>query len=147
MAFVVEEVKTLTQPLAEALAQLVPQLSSRVAAPTPEQLQRVAAGASSALFVARDGDRAVGMLTLVWYDVPTGRKAWIEDVVVDAAARGGGAGAALVGAALEYASGVGAERVMLTSSPRREAARALYRRLGFEEVETTVFAHKTDTEK
>ena len=84
------------------------------------------------------------MLTLVWYDAPSGRKAWIEDVVVDGAARGCGAGDALVRAAVAHAARIGAGKVMLTSNPAREAARALYRKVGFEEVETTVFAFKTD---
>ena len=84
------------------------------------------------------------MLTLVWYDVPSGRKAWIEDVVVDAEARGMGAGRALVAAALEHAGVIGAGKVLLTSNPAREAARALYRKMGFEEAATTVFAIKTD---
>lgn len=144
MALEIGPVKTLTEPLAEALAQLVPQLSPHVAIPSREQLQRVAAGPSSVLFAARDGERVVGMLTLAWYDAPSGRKAWIEDVVVAAAARGCGAGTGLVRAALEHARKVGACRVLLTSSPRREAARALYRKLGFEAAETTVFARKTD---
>lgn len=90
--------------------------------------------------------RIVGMLTLVWYDVPSGRKAWIEDVVVDAAARGCGAGRALVEAAQRLAREVGAGHLMLTSNPRRTAARALYRKCGFNEAETTVFAAKTDRE-
>ena len=85
-----------------------------------------------------------GVLTLVWYDVPSGRKAWVEDVVVDAAARGCGAGEALVKAATEHAARIGAAKVMLTSNPAREAARALYRKIGFEEAGTTVFVFKTD---
>ena len=82
----------------------------------------------------------------MWYDVPSGRKAWIEDVVVDAAARGFGAGEALVRAAQAHAAEVGAGKVMLTSNPSRGAARRLYAKMGFKEAETTVFACKTDTE-
>lgn len=80
----------------------------------------------------------------MWYDVPSGRKAWVEDVVVDAAARGCGAGEALVKAGTEHAARIGAAKVMLTSNPAREAARALYRKIGFEEAGTTVFVFKTD---
>ena len=90
--------------------------------------------------------RIVGILTLVWYDAPSGRKAWIEDVVVDAAARGCGAGRALVEAAQRLSREIGADRLMLTSNPRRTAARALYRKCGFNEAETTVFVAKTDRE-
>ena len=141
------EIRRITQvsdALEEAFARLMPQLSPRLEAPSGERLRAVAANPSAALFTAESGGAVVGALTLVWYDVPSGRKAWIEDVVVDAAARGFGAGEALVRAAQAHAAAVGAGKVMLTSNPAREAARALYRKVGFEEVETTVFAFKTD---
>ena len=122
----------------------MPQLSPRLGAPSREVLRRVAGSETGALLAAVAGERIVGVLTLAWYDAPSGRKAWIEDVVEDGAARGCGAGDALVRAAVAHAARIGAGKVMLTSNPAREAARALYRKVGFEEVETTVFAFKTD---
>ena len=144
MELSVKQVREVSGPLLDALARLMPQLSPRLAAPSSERLQAIVTSPSAALFAAEGGDRILGLLTLVWYDVPSGRKAWIEDVVVDAEARGTGAGRALVAAALEHAAAVGAEKVQLTSNPAREAARALYRKIGFEEAGTTVFAIKTD---
>ena len=141
------EIRRITQvsdALEEAFARLMPQLSPRLGAPSREGLRRVAGRETGALLAAVAGERIVGVLTLAWYDAPSGRKAWIEDVVVDGAARGCGAGDALVRAAVEHAARIGAGKVMLTSNPAREAARALYRKVGFEEVETTVFAFKTD---
>ena len=141
------EIRRITQvsdALEEAFARLMPQLSPRLGAPSREVLWRVAGSETGALLAAVAGERIVGVLMLAWYDAPSGRKAWIEDVVVDAAARGFGAGEALVRAAQAHAAEVGAGKVMLTSNPAREAARALYRKVGFEEVETTVFAFKTD---
>ena len=141
------EIRRITQvsdALEEAFARLMPQLSPRLGAPSREVLRRVARSETGALLAAVAGERIVGVLTLAWYDAPSGRKAWIEDVVVDGAARGCGAGDALVRAAVEHAARIGAGKVMLTSNPAREAARALYRKVGFEEVETTVFAFKTD---
>ena len=140
------EIRRITQvsdALEEAFARLMPQLSPRLGAPSREVLRRVAGSETGALLAAVAGERIVGVLTLAWYDAPSGRKAWIEDVVVDGAARGC-AGDALVRAAVEHAARIGAGKVMLTSNPAREAARALYRKVGFEEVETTVFAFKTD---
>lgn len=137
-------ISEVSESLAEAFARLMPQLSPQLDAPGREALERIVAGDRTLLLAARDDERIVGMLTLVWYDIPSGRKAWIEDVVVDAAARGCGAGEALVRAALEHAARIGAAKVMLTSNPAREAARALYRKAGFEEADTTVFALKTD---
>ena len=143
------EIRRITQvsdALEEAFARLMPQLSPRLGAPSREVLRRVAGSETGELLAAVAGERIVGVLTLAWYDAPSGRKAWIEDVVVDGAARGCGCGAgdALVRAAVEHAARIGAGKVMLTSNPAREAARALYRKVGFEEVETTVFAFKTD---
>ena len=141
------EIRRITQvsdALEEAFARLMPQLSPRLGAPSREELRRVAGSETGELLAAVAGERIVGVLTLAWYDAPSGRKAWIEDVVVDGAARGCGAGDALVRAAVEHAARIGAGKVMLTSNPAREAARALYRTVGFEEVETTVFAFKTD---
>ena len=141
------EIRRITQvsdALEEAFARLMPQLSPRLGAPSREVLRRVAGSETGALLAAVAGERIVGVLTLAWYDAPSGRKAWIEDVVVNGAARGCGAGDALVRAAVEHAARIGAGKVMLTSNPAREAARALYRKGGFEEVETTGFAFKTD---
>ena len=156
MKLEVRQVTEVTDSLLEAFGRLMPQLSPRLEAPSGERLRAVAANPSAALFTAESPSAALfaaeaggcirGLLTLVWYDVPSGRKAWIEDVVVDAAARGFGAGEALVRAAQAHAAAVGAGKVMLTSNPSRGAARRLYAKMGFKEAETTVFACKTDTE-
>lgn len=143
---VVYRVTAFSEALAEAFARLLPQLSPRLGALSEERLRRLLAAPAAALYVAERAGRIVGTLTLAWYDAPSGRKAWIEDVVVDAAARGCGAGEALVRAAQQHAAEIGAKRVMLTSNPSRTAARALYRKCGFNEAETTVFACKTDME-
>ena len=95
--------------------------------------------------MARDPDGTiVGSLTLVVFPIPTGSRAWIEDVVVDEAARGAGVGAALNQAALDHARALGAKTVDLTSRPSREAANRLYQRLGFEPRETNVYRYELD---
>ena len=144
MTIEIRQITQVSDALDEAFARLMPQLSPRLGAPSREELRRVAGSETGELLAAVAGERIVGVLTLAWYDAPSGSKAWIEDVVVDGAARGCGAGDALVRAAVEHAARIGAGKVMLTSNPAREAARALYRKVGFEEVETTVFAFKTD---
>jgi ribosomal protein S18 acetylase RimI-like enzyme len=93
------------------------------------------------LYVARVDGRILGSLTLALYRIPTGTKAWIEDVVVDAEARGHGVGELLNRAALDEASARGAKHVSLTSRPSREAANRLYRRIGFEPRETNVYRY------
>lgn len=140
----VYRVTELTAELRQALGVLLPQLSPHLGAPAEERLRVMLADGSTVLLAAGAEGRIAGVLTLVWYDVPSGRKAWIEDVVVDAAFRGAGVGRALVERALELAAEAGAGRVMLTSNPTRTAARALYRKCGFKEAETSVFVRKTD---
>ena len=71
------------------------------------------------------------MLTLIVFRIPTGVRAWIEDVVVDETARGRGVGEALSQEAVRRALALGARTVELTSRPSREAANRLYQQLGF----------------
>lgn len=130
--------------LMQAIGRLLPQLAPQLEGPSRETLERIVGGPCSALFTARFGERIAGMLTLAWYDAPSGRKAWVEDVAVDAGLRGRGAGEMLLRAALAHARRIGAGRVMLTSAPHRTAARALYRKMGFSEAETAVFVRKME---
>jgi ribosomal protein S18 acetylase RimI-like enzyme len=118
----------------------VGQLSSSAPAPTFEELRQIAASPATRLLVARSDDgQILGMLTLAVFRIPTGVRAWIEDVVVDDGARGRGVGAALSRHALELARAEGARTVELTSRPSREAANRLYQRLGFAPRETNVY--------
>ena len=125
--------------LVEAWTVLLPQLSSSAPPVTADALRAIVASDSTSLLVARVDGRVVGSLTLAVFPVPTGRRAWIEDVVVDASARGRGVGEALTRAALRRAGELGARTVDLTSRPSREAANRLYRRSGFELRETNVY--------
>ena len=80
----------------------------------------------------------------VLFRIPTGLRAWIEDVVVDGAARGKGVGEALNRAAIERASKAGAKTVDLTSRPSRESANRLYQRLGFQLRTSNVYRFELD---
>ena len=95
--------------------------------------------AASDVIVARLDGVIVGTLTLVVFRLSTGVRAWIEDVVVDEAARGHGVGDQLNRFALELARQKGARSVDLTSRPSREAANRLYQRIGFTPRETNVY--------
>ncbi len=125
--------------LVEAFGRLVPQLSRSSAPPTPDELSEMVDSAASDVLVAYDGDSICGTLTLVTFRIPTGVRAWIEDVVVDEAVRGKGVGEALNRFAIELARQKGAKTVDLTSRPSREAANRLYRRLGFVQRDTNVY--------
>ena len=81
------------------------------------------------------------MLTLVVFRIPTGVRAWIEDVVVDETMRGRGVGEALSQEAVRRAIGAGARTIDLTSRPSREAANRLYQRLGFTLRDSNVYRY------
>jgi len=138
------EATEVTPALVEAFARLIPQLSSSNPPPSVAQLSAIVASETTLLLLAVDrdaDDRIVGSLTLVWFRIPTGVRAWIEDVVVDGDARGRGVGEQLNRQALFLARVLGARTVDLTSRPSREAANRLYRRLGFEARDTTVYRY------
>jgi ribosomal protein S18 acetylase RimI-like enzyme len=126
--------------VANDFAALIPQLSS-APPPTAAELAQIVASPDSILYLARLDGRLVGSLTLAFYRIPTGLKAWIEDVVVDESARGQGVGEALSRAAVTEARRRGAKHVSLTSRPHREAANRLYQRLGFEPYKTNVYRY------
>lgn len=148
MAIEIEVAREVTDELMAAMQRLVPQLSKSNPPPTEDELANIVTSRASVLFVARDTDRAsgplVGSLTLALFRIPTGLRAWIEDVVVDESARGRGVGESLNRAALEHARTAGAKTVDLTSRPSREAANRLYRRLGFVERDTNVYRYSLD---
>jgi ribosomal protein S18 acetylase RimI-like enzyme len=130
--------------LVAAFSRLIPQLSRSAAIPTPGAMREIVEGPASTVLLARDdreGGRIVGLLTLVVFRIPTGVRAWIEDVVVDDAVRGCGVGEALSQEAIRRAVGAGARTVELTSRPSREAANRLYQRLGFVRRDSHVYRY------
>ena len=124
-----------------ACHRLIPQLSSSSAPISAQELEEVIESNATVLFAARSGQEIVGLLTLAIFRIPTGVRAWIEDVVVDNQARGQGVGDALNRAALAEAERRGAKTVDLTSRPSREAANRLYQRLGFKQRDTNVYRY------
>ncbi|MDR6940109.1 GNAT family N-acetyltransferase [Arcanobacterium hippocoleae] len=142
----VELIEAASPELAAAFAALIPQLSRSSKPMDLEQLESFLAQENIYLFgyfSSADGERKMlGMLTLVTFEIPTGWRAWIEDVVVDEAARGQGAGQQLVEAAIEMAQKVGAKSLDLTSRPAREAANRLYQRCGFTMRETNIYRYQ-----
>ena len=139
MTATIEIVDTPTDEVISAVARLLPQLSSATP-PTASELASIIADGQT-FFVARVDGVIVGCLTLVLYRIPTGLKAWIEDVVVDEAARGHGVGEALNLAAIDEARRRGANAVNLTSRTAREAANRLYQRIGFSARDSTVYRY------
>jgi ribosomal protein S18 acetylase RimI-like enzyme len=125
--------------LVEGLNHLLPQLSTTAPSLTSAQVDELIQSDASIVFIARDGENIVGSLTLVVFPIPTGVRAWIEDVVVDESARGAGVGEALTLAAIDEARRRNVRSIDLTTRPTRESANRLYARLGFERRETNVY--------
>ena len=153
----VELIEQSSPELVAAMERLIPQLSRSAKPLTAEQTQALVDQDSVYLFVFRtdkpviaaDGNAVeagtiLGMLSLATFAIPTGVRAWVEDVVVDAGTRGMGAGQQLVEAAVAHAQKIGARTVDLTSRPSREAANRLYRRCGFELRETNVYRYASN---
>jgi len=139
MSLRVDIATQVTDELLANLNHLLPQLSSTAAPLTFDDLEGVVNSPTSQLFVARVDNVIVGTLTLVVFTIPTGVRGWIEDVVVDAGARGMGVGEALSLAAIDEARRLGVRSIDLTSRPSREEANALYQKLGFELRNTNVY--------
>jgi ribosomal protein S18 acetylase RimI-like enzyme len=127
----VEVLDKVTGEVVEAFGRLLPQLSRSAPPLGQAELEAVAGYAANTVLVARSAGTIIGMTTLVMFPLPTGLRAWIEDVVVDESARGQGAGEAMTLEALRLAGEAGARTVDLTSRPSREAAGRLYERAGF----------------
>ena len=119
---------------------LLAQLTTRCITLTPEMYHTLVEAPSSDLCLLVDNQaQVVGMLTLNTCMSPTGKRGWIEDVVVDEAYRGKALGRKLVDYAIGLARERGIQVLMLTSKPKRVAANALYRSVGFEPKETNVY--------
>lgn len=124
----------------QAVVRLLTQLTTRSITFTPEMYHTLMEAPSSDLCLLTDSQaQVVGMLTLNTCMSPTGKRGWIEDVVVDEAYRGKALGRKLVDHAIGLARERGLQTLMLTSKPKRIAANALYRSVGFEPKDTNVY--------
>ena len=135
----IERITSADSSTTEAISLLLKQLSSQEFNFSERELAALINDPSSSLFLLFAEGKIAGMLTLGTYLSPTGRKAWIEDVVVDSAYRGKGYGKMLVEHAIEYARALSPCTLMLTSNPARIAANELYRASGFEQKITNVY--------
>lgn len=126
--------------LADAFVGLMPQLSRSNPPPSADAVRALLAHEAITQFVARDDRGAiVGVSTLAVFPIPTGRRAWVEDVIVDEASGGQGIGAQLCDAMVARARELGCVTVDLTSRPSRAAANRLYQKVGFTQRETNVY--------
>ena len=141
MAVQVEVISEITDEVVEAFGRLLPQLSRSAPPLDRAALQNIVSSPAITVLLARSSGVIAGSLTLVMFPLPTGLRAWIEDVVVDESARGQGVGGALTVAAVQRAIAAGARTVDLTSRPSRAAAGRLYERSGFKLRDSRVYRY------
>lgn len=134
-------VREITEDILTAFKTLLPQLAEGYEI-TMDLLEDVIASDNTFLFIAKENNFILGTLTLAIYTIPTGTKAWIEDVIVDTKARGKGVGEELVKTAIAYAQEKGITRIDLSSRPERVGANKLYQKLGFTIRKTNMYRHQ-----
>ncbi len=136
------EIEDLKPDYLEAINRLIAQLSTSSHTFTEAELNSLIASPQSHLYALEYDEKIIGMVTLCIYQCPIGRKAWIEDVVVDQNHRGKGYGKLMLRKAMEECQNRGNVTLMLTSRPSRIVANQLYQSLGFEKRETNVYKMK-----
>ena len=126
-----------SKTLLQSINKLLPQLSA-LAKPLSET-ELIDIIDSNQLLLATEEKEIYGMLSLVTCTLSTGKKALIEDLVVDNSVRGRGIGKMLLNEAIELAKNKELRHIDLTSNPLRKEANALYQKLGFKKRETNVY--------
>ncbi len=124
---------------AQQLDRLLAQLTRPPRGLTEQDVQAIAGDSNLLLVRDLDSDRIVGTCCLVTYTTLVRQQGRVEDVVVDADYRGHGIARKMVEMLLAKAKEIGVDKVELTSNPSRVEANALYKRLGFQQVETNVY--------
>jgi ribosomal protein S18 acetylase RimI-like enzyme len=137
----VQVLDEVTGEVVEAFGRLLPQLSRSAKPPGKAELDAIVQCPVNTVLLARSDGVITGAMTLVMFPLPTGLRAWIEDVVVDESARRQGTGEAMTRESLRLAREAGARTVDLTSRPAREAAGRLYERLGFKIRESRLYRY------
>ena len=130
-----------SQTILNEINRLLPQLSPSAKLLSEKELLIILNSKTNHILLAQDQENICGMLTLVTYFIPTGKKALIEDVVVDKAWRGKGIGRMLIEKAIALAKNQEVKCIDLTSNPARVAANALYIKAGFVKRETNVYRY------
>jgi len=134
------EIKEFSQDIYLFVSKLTRQLTAQKKSPSEDEFRAIVASKNSHLFVIHDDKGApAGMTTVGIYHTATGCKAWIEDVVIDEAARGRGYGKKIVEHAIQFCRNNAVETISLTSTKERIEANKLYQSLDFQKYETNVY--------
>ena len=135
----ITEIDDFQPGLTDSIYRLLRQLTDKQLDFSDDALRLIIESPNSHLFVATEGDVLVGMLTIGTYVSPSGKKAWIEDVVVDEVYRGQGIAKKMVSYAIDWTRRQDIPQLMLTSNPKRIVANQLYAQMSFHRKETNVY--------
>ena len=138
----IKKITRFSQKIYKAVLKLLPQLAPASELPSEDYFKGILRSKNTHFFIAEPGNKEIiGILTIAVYNIPTGTKFWIEDVVVNETHRGKGYGTEIMLYAIGFARSAGAKSIELTSRPSRIAANQLYKDLGFELRETNVYRY------
>ncbi len=135
----IEELNQVTTEDLAGINVLLPQLSATAKPMTYQDLLNVVRDNAVTILVAREGKRVVGIGSLILFHSVLGTRARLEEMVVDEGQRGNGIGRLIAERLIEIARKNRVRSIELSSRPNREAANALYQKLGFEKKETNVY--------
>ncbi len=129
-----------------AVIKLLTQLSPEAELISEDSFKRLLSSSNIYFFICEiEKNKIAGMLTIGTYNLLSGNKFWIEDVVIDESHRGKGYGRELMSYAIDFSKSLGATSIMLTSRPSRIAANKLYTSLGFVKYDTNVYRYYLKT--
>lgn len=135
----IKQLTHIDKEVVETFKRLIPQLVGRDGYPSFDTLNSIVNSENVKLLVAVEDDKIIGSLAIALYLIPTGKKAIIEDVIVDESARGKGVASKLMDKAIEIARENGARKIELTSNPTRIAANKMYVKYGFKVRDTNFY--------
>jgi len=135
----IKQLISFTEEQLEAINSLLQVLTANTPRLTYDDLSKIISAKNTSVFIAEYDKKIAGMLTLVTYRIPSGAKAWIEDVAVDNAYQGKGIGRSLTEHAITHAKSLNIRKIDLTSSPDRVVANILYQKIGFAKKDTNYY--------
>ena len=139
---VIEFLKTYTSEALEAFNRLLSQLNTDIPKLSEKYVLEILQSENTRIFVARNDDgMIIAMITLVMFKALSGKRAVLEDFVVDKDYRGQGLGKKLLHTTLSFAREENISYIDLTSRPSRIEANNLYSSLGFEKRGTNVYRY------